>query len=117
MQYGILSRCYSGEANTVTALAQVLPVDSPAVSRHVDRLHAKGLIRRQRLQNDRRRVRLHLTKEGLDLMPKLSQRIQANNSAIWKGISEEDRISYMRMTQEMIANLAEDQRQPRERLD
>ncbi len=45
-------------------LAQAEGISAPSLSAHVDRLEARGLIRRVRSSADRRRVGLELTPEG-----------------------------------------------------
>jgi DNA-binding MarR family transcriptional regulator len=48
----------------VGELATLEGVSQPAMSGHVDRLEAAGLIERRRSSGDRRRVGLHLTEAG-----------------------------------------------------
>ena len=45
--------------------------DPGAMTRMVDRLEAKGLVRRARCPNDRRVVNLELTEEGRVAMPQM----------------------------------------------
>jgi DNA-binding MarR family transcriptional regulator len=57
----IIHRCGQG---TLTEIADLLGISSPAASRMVETLVAKGLIRRQTNATDRRRLSLQLTAEG-----------------------------------------------------
>ena len=71
VQWAILEMCYRGEANTPSGLARVIPVDTAAISRHLDKLKDKGLINRRRSPRDRRSIRVGLTAAGRELALKL----------------------------------------------
>jgi DNA-binding MarR family transcriptional regulator len=49
---------------------------APGVTRLVDRLQAKGLVRRQRSTEDRREIRCRIAAEGLDLLARLDGLMQ-----------------------------------------
>ncbi len=70
-QFIILDTCARGEANTARAIAKLTHYDASVISRHVDKLHSKGLLQRQRSDKDRRVVRLSLTDEARVLREKL----------------------------------------------
>lgn len=53
-----------GKGDTASALARELEVDNGAMTRMVDRLEAKGMLKRVWDDKDRRVARLELTKEG-----------------------------------------------------
>lgn len=53
---------------TVSALARRMYVHASTVSGIAERLEAKGLVRRVRLSDDQRRVRLEITPEGRELL-------------------------------------------------
>ena len=103
-QWPILELCYRGEANTVSGLARVIPTDAAAISRQIDKLHAKGLIRRRRLVRDRRSVRVELTEAGRALVPKLALQVHANNARFLEGLSDEERTTLTSMIQKMLKN-------------
>ncbi|PWF21825.1 MarR family transcriptional regulator [Corticimicrobacter populi] len=67
MQWRPLMMVYSGKADTAAELARVLDVDTGAMTRTLDRLEGKGLLRRERSQDDRRVVRLELTDAGREV--------------------------------------------------
>jgi DNA-binding MarR family transcriptional regulator len=50
---------------------------APGVTRLVDRLQAKGLVRRQRSAEDRRQIRCWITPAGLDLLERLEGAMKA----------------------------------------
>ena len=103
-QWAILEMCYRGEANTVSGLARVIPVDAAAISRQLDKLRAKGLIRRRRLSQDRRSVRVDLTEAGRALVPKLAPCVHTNNATFLKGLTEIEQTSLTSVIQKMLMN-------------
>src|SRR6185295_7567356 len=50
---------------------------APGVTRLLDRLQAKGLVRRQRSAEDRRQIRCWITAAGLDLLARLDEAMVA----------------------------------------
>ena len=96
--------CYQGEANTLTGLARVIPVDAAAISRQVDKLVAKGLVRRRRLSRDRRTVRLELTEAGRTLAPELAKCVHANNARFLTGISADEQAALIATIEKMLTN-------------
>ena len=64
MQWEPLMLLWLKRADTVAALARVSQVGVPSMTRMLDRLEQKGLLRRERSETDRRVVHLHLTPKG-----------------------------------------------------
>ena len=64
MQWVPLMFIYKGKANTAAELARLADVDTGAMTRTLDRLEAKGLLRRLRSTEDRRMNKLELTPSG-----------------------------------------------------
>src|SRR5262245_16381570 len=63
-QWAPLYKIFIGAATTVAELARQGQMDAGAMTRLLDRLEAKGLLRRVRATDDRRVVQLELTPEG-----------------------------------------------------
>ena len=103
-QWAILDACHGGEADTLTSLSRVIPIDSASISRHVDRLVQRGLVQRRRSTRDRRRVRLSLTDAGNRLVPELALRAQANNTKFLAGIDEPEQEAVLRTIRRMLEN-------------
>lgn len=59
-----LYKLFLEPGHTVATLARDLETDPPAITRALDRLQAKGLVVRERSEEDRRVVRPVLTREG-----------------------------------------------------
>jgi len=62
-QWWVLTHVFRAEGITQTELAEVLEVEKPTLGRLVDRLEAKGWVRRTHDARDRRVWRVRLTKE------------------------------------------------------
>jgi len=63
-QWVPLLKLYMGSASTVAELARECMLDAGSMTRLLDRLESKGLVRRVRSSEDRRVVNLELTDEG-----------------------------------------------------
>jgi MarR family transcriptional regulator, multiple antibiotic resistance protein MarR len=70
-QYVILIRLSKEDATSASALCRGTSYDPGAMTRMIDRLEKKGLLRRVRRADDRRKVDLELTAEGRAVQPKL----------------------------------------------
>ena len=109
VQFAILDLCFRGQADTVTGLARLVPIDSASISRNVDRLVKRGLIQRRRSRSDRRVVRLGLTEEGTTVMPRIMEQLQEVNSILLRGVTQEEMRGFMSMLQKVTANSGGDQ--------
>ncbi len=103
-QWAILEAAFFGNANTLTALARIIPVDAAAISRQLDKLQKSGLVRRRRLRSDRRTVRIELTDAGLDLVPKLETCIRSNNARFLAGVSAREQAVFIEIIKKMLKN-------------
>jgi DNA-binding MarR family transcriptional regulator len=75
VQYNVLRILRGAGADGLWAgdIAERLITRSPDVTRLVDRLEARGLVRRRRDSDDRRAVRVFITKAGLDRIAPLDR--------------------------------------------
>src|ERR1700720_1254095 len=64
MQFAILKSVTDGTAETAADLCRLLHYDNGSMTRLVDRIEQKGLIRRERSKDDRRVVSLRVTAAG-----------------------------------------------------
>ena len=69
-QYVILSTLASG-ADSASQICKGISYGAGAMTRMIDRLEQRGLLRRVRVADDRRTVKLQLTDEGKTLYPKM----------------------------------------------
>ena len=62
-QWWVLTHLFRGDGVTQTELAETLEIEKPTLGRLLDRLEAKGWVRREHDASDRRVWRVHLTDE------------------------------------------------------
>ncbi len=62
-QWWVLTHLYRGDGVSQTELAETLEIEKPTLGRLLDRLEAKGWVRREHDASDRRVWRVHLTDE------------------------------------------------------
>ena len=62
-QWWVLTHLYRGDGVTQTELAETLEIEKPTLGRLLDRLEAKGWVRRAADARDRRAWRVYLTDE------------------------------------------------------
>ena len=72
-QYVILMSIALGEADCASGLCKGMSYDPGAMTRMLDRLERRGLVRRVAHPNDRRASNLELTAEGEAVYPKLRE--------------------------------------------
>lgn len=72
------------------AIAERLIEHTPGITRLIDRLEAKGLVRRERPDCDRRQVYCFLTKSGADLLSSLDATVDAQTTGAFANISKAD---------------------------
>ena len=106
IDFALLRLFLGTEEWTITQLAQTLPIAVSGISRSVTKLVDMGLIQRRRLLSDRRVVILTLTEEGLKLTQGLHSRVQAFDSRICEGVSEEEMAVFASVSSRVMANYA-----------
>ena len=62
-QWWVLTHLFRGDGVSQTELAEMLEIEKPTLGRLLDRLEAKGWVRREHDARDRRVWRVHLTEE------------------------------------------------------
>jgi len=70
-QFIVISALALGGAKSASDLCKGISYDAGAMTRMIDRLESKGLIRRDRRPDDRRVVYLELTEEGHRAFPRM----------------------------------------------
>ena len=104
IDFALLRLFLSVDEWTTMQMAETLPLAPSTISRSVTKLVDKGLVRRRRLRYDRRVVMLTLTEEGLGLTQELHQRVQAYDSTLCEGISEEEMAVFAAVSAKVMAN-------------
>ncbi|KAA5603799.1 MarR family transcriptional regulator [Roseospira marina] len=72
-QWRVLMRIASGLDATAADLCRSMRYDSGSMTRMLDRLEARGLVRRTRCTEDRRVIQVDLTEEGAAVYPRVKR--------------------------------------------
>src|SRR5215831_15235323 len=72
MQFAVLKHLADGAARSAADLCRFMQYDAGSMTRILDRLEDKGLVRRERGRDDRRVVFLRLTAAGRTQLPRLA---------------------------------------------
>jgi DNA-binding MarR family transcriptional regulator len=89
-QYVMLMGLAAEDQESTSHLCHKMSYDPGAMTRMVDRLEAKGLVRRRRCPDDRRVVNLDLTEEGRASVPKMRTCAAAVMNRFVRGFSKEE---------------------------
>jgi len=94
----------AGEAGTPTLeVADRMIEQTPGVTRLLDRLETKGLVRRQRCPKDRRQHLCWITQEGLDLLASLDEPVVRHSHEALKGLSRNEQAVLVRLLDQVRA--------------
>jgi len=93
-----------GAACTAAELCKILIYDPGAMTRLLDRLEKKGVLRRLRTGNDRRAVHLELTDEGRKLYPKILEALVQVFNRLLHGFSKSEVQQLEQLLGRMVAN-------------
>lgn len=88
-QYNILRilRGARPDALRISEVGERMIYRDPDVTRLVDRLVGQGLVRRERDEEDRRVVRVEITREGLALLERLDEMVDQYTGAVMAGLT------------------------------
>lgn len=103
-QYIIMAQLVYGMADSPSQLCQSISYDPGAMTRMIDRLEAKGLIRRIRHPQDRRAQTLELTDEGKAVFPKMRIRVIDVLNRFLNGFSKTEARQLEGLLQRVLAN-------------
>lgn len=103
-QWSPLYKIFTGEATTVAEVARQSQMDAGAMTRLLDRLEAKGLLRRVRATDDRRVVQLELTPEGQQLAAEVPEVLCDVMNSILAGFSKTEWLALRGYLSRMLAN-------------
>ena len=103
-QMMVLGTIASGEADSAAGLCKGISYDPGAMTRMIDRLEQKGLLRRLPRPDDRRTQNLELTPEGRTLFPKLAAAKEAVQQRFLRGFSEDEQRMFEALLNRMLAN-------------
>lgn len=93
-----------GKCRTAAELARLACHDTGSVTRLLDRIEAKGLLRRVRSQTDRRVVNLELTAAGRQAVEQIPAVLADTLNALLDGFSPEEVVALKGQVQRLLAN-------------
>ena len=90
-QFIVMSRLAAAERKkSASDLCKEMSYDAGAMTRMIDRLESKSLIRRARCPQDRRLVYLEMTEQGRSVYPRLRELSMAIQNRFLRGFSRTD---------------------------
>ncbi|HET9862951.1 MAG TPA: MarR family transcriptional regulator [Steroidobacteraceae bacterium] len=108
MQWEPVLMLWLKRADTVAGLARVSQVGFASMSRMLDRLEEKDLLRRERSADDRRVVHLHLTPKGKKIANRIWPIVVEGMHVHLKGFKKEELVQFSDFLGRMLANGARD---------
>jgi DNA-binding MarR family transcriptional regulator len=102
-QYVIIVNLANG-VDSASGLCRTVSYDPGAMTRMLDRLQKKGLVRRVPCSEDRRVMRLALTEEGKAIYPQLIERSAAVLNSRLRGFTKEEVRQLEQLLTKMLTN-------------
>ena len=96
-----------GEPKSAADLCKVISYDAGAMTRMLDRLEAKGLIRRSRSSQDRRLLNLELTEEGRAAYPRMREIAMSVANRFLRGFTKSEARQLEALLSRMVENAQE----------
>jgi len=103
-QYVILVSLAEAGPGPTSVLCRSVSYDQGAMTRMIDRLEKKGLVRRARCADDRRRVNLELTPEGKAVYPKVLAAAANVQNRFLRGFTKAEVRTLEALLQRMLDN-------------
>jgi DNA-binding MarR family transcriptional regulator len=106
-QFIVMARLAASERKkSASDLCKEMSYDAGAMTRMIDRLESKGLVRRARCPQDRRLVYLELTEQGRAVYPRLREISMAVQNRFLRGFTRADARQLESMLERMLENAA-----------
>jgi len=103
-QWVLMDCLYEKDGLSQTELATQSFKNAPTVSRIIDLLCKKDLAERLRFDNDRRRYKIFLTKNGKETYEKAYPHVIELRKKGWNGLSDSDYTSFLRIMNQISSN-------------
>src|SRR3984957_17925934 len=107
VQWVIMMNLRDGLRMTAAELCQHLCHDSGALTRVIDQMEERGLIRRKRSTEDRRMVKLELTKEGRKVTESFLPRVIGLYNGLLADFTAKEADLLIELLTRLISNLSE----------
>lgn len=98
-QYNVLRilRGAGPEGTPTLTIAERMIEEAPGITRLLDRLEVKGMVRRQRCPEDRRQVLCHATPAALDLLGRIDGAMNEADDGALGTLSDQDKAQLIRL--------------------
>ncbi|MFT3802749.1 MAG: MarR family transcriptional regulator [Burkholderiaceae bacterium] len=106
-QFRVLKVLFEGHASTASEIARFVGHDAGALTRLLDRLADRGLLRRQPRTTDRRQVDVVLTDEGRVVAQRIVRAAADAVTDALRPLSDDERVALMRMLERIRDGLDE----------
>lgn len=103
-QFVVVISAMRNQARTVNEFCQLAEVEPGPMSRLLDRLEAKGIVRRVRDLKDRRQVNVVLTDKGAALCPQINAALHKIYGQLLKGFSEQEAQAFRHALERILFN-------------
>jgi DNA-binding MarR family transcriptional regulator len=103
-QFVILGTLHNGDTQCAGEMCKLLTYDRGAMSRMLDRLERKGMIRRVRRAGERRMIALEITEEGEAVFPKVKLIVVGVLNRFLRGIAKSEVRQVEGVLRRMLAN-------------
>ncbi|HEV7613542.1 MAG TPA: MarR family transcriptional regulator [Steroidobacteraceae bacterium] len=103
-QFIIIANVLKGHANSACELCKFMDYDRGAMSRMIDRLETKGLLRRVPLAHTRRTMALEVTEAGKAAFPKMQACLTRVVNRLLKGVTKTQVREVEKTLKRMLAN-------------
>jgi DNA-binding MarR family transcriptional regulator len=103
-QFVVVIAAMRGRARTVNEFCAFAGVEAGPMSRLLDRLEAKGIVRRARDNADRRQVQVELTEKGQQLSPQIMPVIAKVYARFLADFSAEEAVLLQSLLQRLLNN-------------
>ena len=104
-QFIIIKNLLKGHANSACELCKYMDYDRGAMSRMIDRLETKGLVKRVALAHTRRTVALEVTEAGRAAFPKMQACLTKVVNGLLKGVTKTQVREVEKVLKRMLANV------------
>lgn len=109
-QWVVLMCLRDGLASTPAELCQYICYDSGALTRLVDQMEKRGLVKRIRSTRDRRMIQLHLTTKGRDTIAMFLGTVVEFYNGLLINFSEDEADTLVRLLTKLVNNLSENRK-------
>ena len=103
-QFIIIANVLKGHANSACELCKYMDYDRGAMSRMIDRLESKDLIKRVPLAHTRRTMALEVTEAGKAAFPKMQACLSKVVNRLLKGVTKTQVREVEKVLKRMLAN-------------